>query len=280
MFAKSSNFGIFFWANSSVYCLTASEMKVESMLPANDVMGALTGILALAVAKASLAHRKIRIWQSLRPNCPWSKCRHANVSSSGGSGVRCLLAWGGAACLKFVSGGAQPPGGGGWPLCAATFPPCHPAIATPVALAAVVRDPCDAPGAGPNPSMGGPNPSLEAAAVEDVPRVVGPGVNPFRRGDTKAVDEGPPVVGPGVHPLRGGDTKACVDALAGALPPVVVPPGGGGGLGVAAVLTVMVGQHVSSLQRLFIFCHWIVGNSSCCRSITSCAVTPLWRSSA
>ena len=304
MFAKSSNLGIFFCANSSVYCLTASEMKVESMLPAKDVTGALTGILALAVAKASLAHLKIRIWQILRPNCPWSKCRHAKVSSSGGSGVRCLLTWGGAACLKFVPGGAQPPGGGGWPLCADTFPPCHPAIATPVALAAVVGDPFDASGGGPNPSMGGPNPSLEAVAVEDVPPVVGPGVNPLLWGDTKAsvdevppvprpgvnpflwgdtkasADEVPPVLGPGVNPLLGGDTKASVDVLAGALPPVAVPHGGGGGLGAAAVLTLAGGQHVPSLQRLLISCHWIVGNSSCCRSITSCAVTPLWRSSA
>ena len=233
-------------------------MKVESMLPAKDVMGALTGMFARAVAKASLAHRCTNRCRILLPNCPWSKCRHVKVSSSGGSGVRWLLTWGGAACLKFVPGGAQPPGGGGWPLCADTFPPCHPAIATPVALAAVVGDPFDASGGGPNPSMGGPNPSFEAVAVEDVP----------------------PVVGPGVNPLLWGDTKASVDVLAGALPPVAVPHGGGGGLGAAAVLPLAGGQHVPSLQRLLIFCHWIVGNSSCCRSITSCAVTPLWRSSA
>ena len=304
MFAKSSNLGIFFCANSSVYCLTASEMKVESMLPAKDVTGALTGILALAVAKASLAHLKIRIWQILRPNCPWSKCRHAKVSSSGGSGVRCLLTWGGAACLKFVPGGAQPPGGGGWPLCADTFPPCHPAIATPVALAAVVGDPFEASGGGPSPSMGGPNPSLEVVVVEDVPPVVGPdvnpllwgdikasvdgvppvprpGINPSIRGDTKAPAlEVPPVLGPGVHPALGGDTKASVLVLTDALPPVVVPHGGGGGLAVAAVLPLAGGQHVLSLHLLLISCHWIVGNSSFCRSITSWAVTPLWRSSA
>ena len=280
-------------------------MKVESMLPAKDVIGDLTGIFALAVAKASLAHLKIRIWQILRPNSPWSKCRHVKVSSSGGSGVKWLLTWGGAACLKFVPGGAQPPGGGGWPPCAVTFPPCHPAIATPVALAAVVGDPFDASGGGPNPSMGGPNPSFEAVAVEDVPPVLGPGVNPFLWGDTKAsvdevlpvlgpgvnpflwgdtkasADEVPPVLGPGVNPLLWGDTKASVDVLAGALPPVAVPHGGGGGLGfAAAVLSLEGGQQVSSLQRLLIFCHWIVGNSLCCRSITSCAVTPLWRSSA
>ena len=295
MFAKSSNLGIFFCANSSVYCLTASEMKVESMLPAKDVTGALTGILALAVAKASLAHLKIRIWQILRPNCPWSKCRHAKVSSSGGSGVRCLLTWGGAACLKFVPGGAQPPGGGGWPPCADTFPPCHPAIATPVALAAVVVDPFEASGGGPSPTMGGPTPSLEVvgpdvnpllwgdikASVDGVPPVPRPGINPSIRGDTKASAlEVPPVLGPGVHPALGGDTKAVVDVLAGALPPVAVLHGGDGGLVVAAVLPLAGGQHVLSLQRLLISFHWIVGNSSCCRSITSCAVTPLWRSSA
>ena len=113
------------------------------------------------------------------------------------------------------------PGGGGWLLCADTFPPCHPAIATPVALAAVVGDPFDASGGGPNPSMGGPNPSFEAVAVEDVPPVVGPGVNPLLWGDTKAsVDEVPPVLGPGVNPLHGGDTKASVDVLAGALPAI------------------------------------------------------------
>ena len=307
MFAKSSNLGIFFCANSSVYCLTPSEMKVESMLPAKDVTGALTGILALAVAKASLAHLKIRIWQILRPNCPWSKCRHAKVSSSGGSGVRCLLTCGVAACLMSGPDGAQPPGGGRAgrrPLCADTFPPCHLAIATPVALAAVVVDPFEASGGGPSPSMGGPNPSLEVVVVEDVPPVVGPdvnpllwgdikasvdgvppvprpGINPSIRGDTKASAlEVPPVLGPGVHPALGGDTKAVVDVLAGALPPVVVPHGGGGGLAVAAVLPLAGGQHVLSLQRLLISCHWIVGNSSFCRSITSWAVTPLWRSSA
>ena len=266
MFAKSLNLGIFFCDNSSVYCFTASEMKVESMLPAKDVFGDLTGIFALAVAKASLAHRCTNRCRILWPNCPWSKCRHVKVSSSGGSGVRCLLTWGGAACLKFVPGGAQPPGGGGWPLCADTFPPCHPAIATPVALAAVVGDPFDASGGGPNPSMGGPNPSLEAVAVEDVPPVVGPGVNPLLWGDTKASVDGvlpvprpginpflrgdtkasalevPPVLGPGVHPVLGGDTKASVDVLAGALPPVAVLHGGDGGLGAAAVLPLAGGQ--------------------------------------
>ena len=256
-------------------------MKVESMLPAKDVMGALTGMFARAVAKASLAHRCTNRCRILWPNCPWSKCRHVKVSSSGGSGVRCLLTWGGAACLKFVPGGAQPPGGGGWPLCADTFPPCHPAVATPVALAAVVGDPFEASGGGSNPSMGGPNPSLEVVAFEDVPPVVGPGVNPLLWGDTKAsVDGVLPVPRPGINPFLRGDTKASVDVLAGALPPGVVLHGGGGGLGAAAVLPLAGGQHVLSLQRLLISFHWIVGNSSCCRSITSCAVTPLWRSSA
>ena len=268
MFSKSVNLGILFKLRDSVYILTASEMKVESMLPAKDVTGDLTGIFALAVAKANLAHRKMRIWQILRPNSPWSKCRHVKVSSSGGSGVKWLLTLGWAACLTSAPGGAQPPGGGGWPPCADTFPPCHPFIATPVALAAV--------GAGVNPPLGGDTQPV----VEDVSSVVGAGVNPPLGGDTQpVVEDVSSVVGAGVNPLRWGDTKPCEEVLAGALPPVAVPHGGGGGLGLAAVV-LEGGQQASSPQRLLISCHWIVGNISCCRSITSWAVTPLWRSSA
>ena len=231
-------------------------------------------MLAFAVAKDSLAHLKTRMWQSLRPNSPWSKCRHVKDSSSGGSGVKWLLTL--AACLKSAAGGARLTGGASAPPCADTLPPCHPASATPAALAAVVGDLLDASWGGPNPfPRGGPHPAVEVVDVEGALPVHGAGVNPLPGGDSK------PCLGGGSNPRPGGGSNPCLGGGSnprpggGAHPPVEVLAGeGAGALGLEG------GQQVSSLQRLLIFCHWIEGNSSFCRSRTSWAVTPLWRSSA
>ena len=197
--------------------------------------------------------------------------------SAGGSGANgWLLTL--AACLKVAAGGARPTGSGGAPPCADTRPPCHPASETPVALAAVVGDLLDASWGGPNPlPRGGTNPGLEVVDVEGALPVLGGGVNPLPRGDSNPSLKG------SSNPRPGGGAHPPVEVLAGggALPPVAVLHAGGGGVELAAgVLRLEGGQQVSSLQRLLMFCHWIEGNSSLCRSRTSWAVTPLWRSSA
>ena len=116
--------------------------------------------------------------------------------------------------MKFVPGGAQPPGRGGWPLCADTFPPCHPAIATPVALAAVVGDLLDA-------SWGCPNPAVEAVDIEGVLPVLGGGVHPLPRGDSN------PSPGGSSNSLPGSGAHPPVEVLAGVGEVVAVPAGGG-----------------------------------------------------